>query len=733
MNKKVFIAVLSLLSVAFTSTPSAFAVPSAPGGISMSNASPSNTSPSTSSVTVKWNGSTVDQSHNYAISYTVSASATGQITRTVTIPSVFTQTNFQALVSSLAGGVTYSFTVTALDSIGATTPSAPVNFLTQSVPSAPTVNNSVVAPGQVTLTWSAPANTGGLSLDNYIISSTNLATPIVIPSSATSKVITGLSAGSTYVFQITANNGIGASAAGIFGSVTLPNTPDAPAAPNATVTGTSISVNWTAPVSNGGSAITGYTVYLVNSSSVDVTSKIVSGQTTATFSGVAVGTYTVKVLATNIVGSSPRSLASTVQTVAAPISLLANNPTLTPSTFPDLLIGGSRDVSAVAPSGQTVTFSVSATPLGSCTFTAGSGNTGTIRGVAAGTCTISGLSDRTTSYAAGLVSKTFNITTTPQMITFATITTQTMPGPLTISATASSALDVAFAVSGNCTISGVTVSYTGVGGCTISATQAGNGIFAAATSVTRTFTIIKQSQAISFATIGTQQLPRSINLSATASSNLPVAYSAVGECSSSGTTLTLLRAGSCTVTASQIGNETFAPATNLVQIFTINAATTTTTPTPAVPSTPTPTPTATPTPTPTPTGTSTPTPTPTATPTPTPTATVTPSAKPITNSYFSTVMKTSNLQKITQSTSTTLTLLKLNKPSELSVSHLTKNATASISIFLPNGKTIKFPSQKISATGGLKLPPIDFSKVGIYKFSITIGTKTTSVPVKVAK
>jgi chitinase len=59
----------------------------------------------------------------------------------------------------------------------------------------------------------------------------------------------------------------------------------------------------------------------------------------------------------------------------------------------------------------------------------------------------------------------------------------------TVSATASSGLPVGFTASGKCTVSGSKVHLTGVGSCTIGATQAGNGAYYPAPTVHRSFAI----------------------------------------------------------------------------------------------------------------------------------------------------------------------------------------------------------------------------------------------------
>ena len=84
--------------------------------------------------------------------------------------------------------------------------------------------------------------------------------------------------------------------------------------------------------------------------------------------------------------------------------------------------------------------------------------------------------------------------TTKQTITFPTIPNQTFgAAPITLNATASSGLAVSYSlVSGPATLSGTnddTVTITGVGTVVIQASQAGNGTYAAAANVNKTFTV----------------------------------------------------------------------------------------------------------------------------------------------------------------------------------------------------------------------------------------------------
>jgi hypothetical protein len=169
---------------------------------------------------------------------------------------------------------------------------------------------------------------------------------------------------------------------------------------------------------------------------------------------------------------------------------------------------------------------------------------------------------------------------TAQTITFAPPGTVVFAvSPLTISATASSGLPVSFAsiTTSVCAISGNTVTMADTGVCTIVASQPGNSVYAPAASVTQSFAIIP-SQAITFEPLPSVTLPApAIALSATATSGLPVSFTTAFSyptqvCTVSGTTLTILAAGTCTVIASQPGNGTYTGASDVMRSFTVYAA-----------------------------------------------------------------------------------------------------------------------------------------------------------------
>lgn len=243
--------------------------------------------------------------------------------------------------------------------------------------------------------------------------------------------------------------------------------------------------------------------------------------------------------------------------------------TITFATIPTQAVGTPLSLSASASSGLTVIFS---SITGSrCTI---SGTTATF--IESGTCTIVAEQTGNAAYtAAPEVSQSFSVKQT-QIITFGTISTQTVGTQLTLSAKASSGLAVSFVslTTSECTVSGTTATLVATGTCSIQASQSGNSSYSAAPAITQSFTVSKASQTITFANPGTQAIGTPLTLSATASSGLAVTYSSItgSRCTVSGNTATFLEAGTCIIYAEQTGNSNYSAATEVSQSFAVKDA-----------------------------------------------------------------------------------------------------------------------------------------------------------------
>ncbi len=226
-------------------------------------------------------------------------------------------------------------------------------------------------------------------------------------------------------------------------------------------------------------------------------------------------------------------------------------------------------VSASASSGLPV--SLASTTTSVCTV---SGSTVTL--LEAGACTIKATQAGNADYdAAAAVSRSFSVTKLTQTITFAPLPGQPYgTAPFTVSATATSGLPVSFASTTTpvCTVSGSTVTLVEAGTCTIKATQAGNVDYDAAAAVSRSFSVTKLSQTITFAPLSNQTLGTPpFTVSASASSGLPVSFASTTTtvCTVSGSTVTLVKAGTCTIKASQPGNVDYNAAATVSQSFSV--------------------------------------------------------------------------------------------------------------------------------------------------------------------
>jgi N-acetylmuramoyl-L-alanine amidase CwlA len=164
---------------------------------------------------------------------------------------------------------------------------------------------------------------------------------------------------------------------------------------------------------------------------------------------------------------------------------------------------------------------------------------------------------------------------TAQTIAFTSPANQTFgASPPALSATASSGLPTTITskTMSVCTVNGTTVTLVAVGTCTLAADQAGNASFAAAPEQTVSFTVAQGQQSVTFTSPGNQTLGTAAPaLVATASSGLPVTITSQtsGVCTVSGTTLTLVAAGTCTLAADQGGSANYAAAPEQTVSFTV--------------------------------------------------------------------------------------------------------------------------------------------------------------------
>ena len=253
--------------------------------------------------------------------------------------------------------------------------------------------------------------------------------------------------------------------------------------------------------------------------------------------------------------------------------------TITFVDIPDKTVQSAKfDLNASSSSGLPVRFAV----VSGSSATVESNGTVTIAG--SGVTTIRASQDGNGSYnPAPTVEKTLTVNKVSQAITFNSLNDASLQtGIYTLSATASSGLSVSFASSDSTVaeLSGATLALKKGGSITITASQGGNSTYDAAPNVTQSLTVIddtQQAQTITWSqTVGNRAFGMAdLNLTASASSNLPITYISSDPATASiinNTYLKLIGAGTTTITATQAGNGQFQAASAVIKTVTVTKA-----------------------------------------------------------------------------------------------------------------------------------------------------------------
>lgn len=219
----------------------------------------------------------------------------------------------------LHNGTPYSFTVTAVNAVGRSVPSARSNLVTlANRPEAPTNVQAVAGPHWADVSWSSPDD-GVSPITKYTVRAYLGATSTVVATrevlDTTSVRLIGvdrplLQNGNSYTFTVTATNAVGESnESARSNQITLPAAPGQPQNLTVTPGDARAQVRWDAPASDGGSPITGYVVTATDGIHTAITLNV--SNTSATLTGLNNDApYTVSVVAINALGESPAASAS---------------------------------------------------------------------------------------------------------------------------------------------------------------------------------------------------------------------------------------------------------------------------------------------------------------------------------------------------------------------------------------------------------------------------------------
>jgi hypothetical protein len=248
-------------------------------------------------ITAKWRAPTSD-GNSSIIGYTATA-----------VPGGATCTTTGALACAIDGlspGAEYAVTVRAMNSVGAGSPSTRLTRTTPlAVPAQPRTPLIQASPGSIDVGWVAPDFDGGTAVTGY----TATASPGGAQCStdgATTCTINGVSSGSEYQVTVSATNAVGTGPASVPAAARTPGitAPGAPRSPELTALPGRIEVAWSAPESDGGSAVTGYLATATPGGATCTT----TGTTLCTIAGLDDGTaYRVAVAAINVIGTGPSS------------------------------------------------------------------------------------------------------------------------------------------------------------------------------------------------------------------------------------------------------------------------------------------------------------------------------------------------------------------------------------------------------------------------------------------
>ena len=211
-------------------------------------------------------------------------------------------------ITGLTNGTTYTVKLRAVNAAGNGPGSAFQTGVTLAAPSAPVISGITSGDGRLAITYTAfdSSTNGGSALSKVEYSTNGGSSWTDAGTLATTFTVLGLTNGTAYSVKLRATNAIGTSAASLATSATPAAAPDVPRLVTVGQGQSSAIVAWSAPSSNGGSAITGYTARAFTvSTGGSASATCTTANLTCTITGLTNGTtYYIAVVATNAAGSS---------------------------------------------------------------------------------------------------------------------------------------------------------------------------------------------------------------------------------------------------------------------------------------------------------------------------------------------------------------------------------------------------------------------------------------------
>ena len=465
------------------------------------------------------------------------AGSTGVLSGTPTASGTFTGS---IRASNLIGaGPTQSFSIT-------------ISKLTQSTLNAFASPSTVAYLGTSTLSTTGGDGTGAVTYSSNSSSCTINGAILTAQSGTGSCTITATKATDTNYLVAT-------------GTVIVTLTKASQATLNAFASPSTVAYLGTSTLSTTGGLGTGAVTYSSNSSSCTINGAILTAQ-----SGTGSCTITAtKAADTNYLATTATVLVTLTQASQATLNAFAN-----PSTVPYLGTSTLSTTGGLGTGAVTYSSNSSSCTINGAILTAQSGT---------GSCTITATKAADTNYLSttGTVIVTLTKASQATLNAFAT--------PSTVAYLATSALSTTGGTgtgavtyssnSSSCTISASTLTaQASSGSCTITATKAADTNYLSTTGMV-IVTLTQASQTISF---GAQTSPLTFSqggsfvispLATGGASSSPVTYSSTttGVCTVSGTTVSMVSGGGCTLAADQAADANYSAAPQVTQNVTINA------------------------------------------------------------------------------------------------------------------------------------------------------------------
>lgn len=261
------------------------------GNISQSASQPSNLA-----ITLTFAGNSPTYAKNISVDWGDGTTSTATVAAGV-VPTAITKTYASAGAKTITTTLSHASTSVGIPDLTLT--SSPTVY---TVPGAPTSLSATPGNASVALSWVAPSYVGSGTVNYALYRGATL----VYNSTGTSFTDTGLANGTSYSYTVYASNTWGTGGVSNTATTTPRTVPNAPQTLTVTPGVTRAAASWSAPSSNGGSAITSYEYSLDGTNWTNNSTSLSAAITSLS----KYSSYTFYVRAVNVAGNSTSTTAS---------------------------------------------------------------------------------------------------------------------------------------------------------------------------------------------------------------------------------------------------------------------------------------------------------------------------------------------------------------------------------------------------------------------------------------